>query len=57
MISQYIKLTAFNEMAEVFNGEVDAQELAVKGAVPSLCWPEFPREVGNRAPSVPDVLL
>lgn len=41
---------AFDEVPEVFDGEVDGQELTIKGTVPRLWWAEFLGEVSNGAP-------
>ena len=57
VVRKYIELTAFDEVAEVSDGEVHCKQLAVKCAVLSFCLVEFLREVGNWVPPFADTLL
>ena len=47
VISEYVELTAFDEVTEVLNWQVHCQELSIECAVPCFGRMEFPGEVGN----------
>ena len=46
MICENMKLVSFNEVAKMFNGEVDSQKFPVEGVILRLCCVEFSREIG-----------
>ena len=57
MVSEYKKLTAFDKVPKVFDGEVDGQQFTIEGAVLCLCWAELLGEERDGVPSPVNVLL
>ena len=57
MVCDDMKLPAFHKMSKVSDGQVDRQQLPVKGAIPRLCWQKFLGKVGNGSPCSLYVLL
>ena len=57
VIGMHIELATFDKVAEVLDGEVHCQELAIKCAVAGFRRPELSREVGNWLPAVINPLL
>ena len=57
VIGKHIELTAFYEVAEVFDCQVHCQELSIECAVLRFGMTEFPGEVGNWLPPITNPLL
>ena len=57
MISDDVEVTAFHKVVEVFEGQVNGQQLTVEGAVLLLGRSKFPGEVRKGAPRVVNALL
>ena len=57
MISEDMKVSAFKEMAEVFDRKIHSQQFPVEGAVAGLSGRHLPGEKRDGTPDTVDILL
>ena len=57
VIRDDVDVAAFHKVVEVFDSQVQGQQLAIKGGVLLLCGSQLPGEVCKRAPCVVNQLL
>ena len=57
MVGEDMKIMSFQEVSEMFDGEVDSEQFPIKSAVSGLSWFHLLGEKGDGMPCTIDVLL